>query len=158
MLKNSILLYSFILFVCIVNAQESVNASGGNSTGSGGNAAYSIGQVVYTTNTGSIGSEAQGVQHAYEIFTVDIKEEDSHILFTVFPNPTTENLTIQLSEYNQEVLSYQLYDMRGKLISCGQLIEKQTEINTKILPSATYFINITNKENKKLQTLKIIKN
>jgi len=48
-------------FVC---AQDSTNSSGGNATGSGGTVAYSVGQVVYTTNTGTNGSLAQGVQHA----------------------------------------------------------------------------------------------
>jgi hypothetical protein len=52
-----------------LKAQESINAAGGNTTGSGGSASYSVGQVVYTTNTGTNGSVAQGVQQAYEIPT-----------------------------------------------------------------------------------------
>ena len=120
--------------------------------------AYSIGQVVYTTNTGSSGSVAQGVQHAYEIFTVSIEETTLKISLTLFPNPTTENLTLLISDYNNEKLAYQLFDVQGKLLSNGQVTAKQTQINTSTLPPATYFINVVNQENKKVQSFKIIKN
>jgi len=141
-----------------LHAQESVNASGGDGTGSGGTVAYSVGQVVYTTNTDASGTVSQGVQQAYEIFTVGIKETELNILLTVFPNPTSDNLTLQISDYNNEKLSYQLYDIQGKLLNNGQVTAQQTQINTSSLPSATYFINVVNQENKQVQSFKIIKN
>lgn len=141
-----------------LQAQESVNATGSNASGSGGSVSYSVGQVVYTTNTGSGGSVAQGVQHAYEIFTVGIKETALNISLTVFPNPTTENLTLQISDYNNEKLSYQLFDMQGKQLSNGQIVAQQMQINMNSLPTATYFVNVVNQENKKVQSFKIIKN
>lgn len=76
----------------------------------------------------------------------------------VFPNPTADNLTLQISDYNNEKLSYQLFDMQGKLVNNGQVTAKQTQINTSSLPSATYFINVVNQENKQVQSFKIIKN
>ncbi len=91
------LLAAGLLWAGFAQAQESTNASGGDATGTGGTASYSVGQVVYTTNTGSTGSVAQGVQHAYEIFTLGIKETELNISLTAFPNPTTENLTLQIS-------------------------------------------------------------
>jgi hypothetical protein len=79
-----------------------VNASGGDATGTSGTVAYSVGQVVYTSNTGSTGSVAQGVQQSYEIFMVGIKETELNISLSVFPNPTSDNLTLQISNYNHE--------------------------------------------------------
>ena len=147
-----------LLWAGITQAQESANASGGVATGSGGTVAYSIGQVAYTTNTGSNGSVAQGVQHAYEIFTVGIKETELNISLTAFPNPTTENLTLQISDYNNTKLSYQLFDMKGKQLGNEQIVAQQTQINMNGLPSATYFLNVLNQENKNFQSFKIIKN
>lgn len=152
------LLAAGLLLAGFAQAQESTNASGGDATGTGGTASYSVGQVVYTTNTGSTGSVAQGVQHAYEIFTVGIKETELNISLTVFPNPTTENLTLQISDYNNEQLSYQLFDMQGKQLSNGQITAQKTQINMNSLPTATYFVNVVNQENKKVQSFKIIKN
>jgi hypothetical protein len=146
-----------LLWVSFAQAQESANSSGGDATGSGGTVAYSIGQVVYTTNTGSNGSVAQGVQHAYEIFTVGITETELSISLTAFPNPTMENLTLQISDYNNEKLSYQLFDMQGKQLSSGQVTTQKTQINMNGLPSATYLINVVNQENKQVQSFKVIK-
>ena len=139
-------------------AQQATTASGGDASGFGGTVAYSIGQVVYTTNTGITGSVAQGVQHAFEIFTVGIKETELNISLTAFPNPTSENLTLQISDYNNEKLSYQIFDMQGKQISKGQVTAQQTQINMNGLPSANYFIHVVNQETKKIQSFKIIKN
>lgn len=147
-----------LLWTGLAQAQESVNTTGGDATGSGGTVAYSVGQIVYTTNTGSSGTVSQGVQHAYEIFTVGIKETGLNILLIAFPNPTTDNLTLQISDYNNEKLSYQLFDMQGKQLSNGQIVAQQTQINMNSLPTATYFINVVNQENKKVQSFKIIKN
>jgi hypothetical protein len=98
------------------------------------------------------------VQNAYEIFTVSVEETTLNISLIAFPNPTTENLTLQISDFNKEKLAYQLFDMQGKLLSNGQVTAQQTQINTASLPAATYLINVVNQENKKVQSFKIIKN
>ena len=46
------------------NAQDAIPATGGDATGSGGSASYTVGQIGYTTNTGTNGSVAEGVQQA----------------------------------------------------------------------------------------------
>jgi hypothetical protein len=153
-----LLLTTGLIWVSLAQAQESVNASGGEATGSGGIVAYSVGQVVYNSNNGVNGTVDQGVQHAYEILTVGTNETTLAVSLSAFPNPINENLTLQISNYNNEKLSYQLVDLQGKLISKGQVTSQQTHINTSSLPSTTYFINVENQENKKVQSFKIIKN
>lgn len=159
-MKNSpyFALTSALFLMSGVFAQESTNSAGGDGSGSGGSVAYSIGQTVYTTNTGSNGSVAQGVQHAYEIFSVGIKETALNFSLTAFPNPTMENLTLQINDYNNEQLSYQLVDVQGKQLRNGQITAQQTQINMDYLPTATYFIHVANQENINVQTFKIIKN
>ncbi len=56
-----------------LQAQTSVNATGGNASGSGGSASYSAGQVVYTTHTGANGSVAEGVQQPFETLQITIE-------------------------------------------------------------------------------------
>ncbi|WP_430401188.1 T9SS type A sorting domain-containing protein [Flavobacterium sp.] len=153
-----LLLAAGLLWAGLAQAQESTNATGGDASGSGGTVAYSVGQVVYTTNTAASGTVSQGVQQPYEIFTLGIKETELNISLLVFPNPTSDNLTFQISDYNNEKLTYQLYDMQGKLLNNGQIVAQQTQINMNSLPTATYFINVVNQENKKVQSFKIIKN
>jgi hypothetical protein len=157
-LKPIAILLLAILWVGLAQAQESVNSTGGNATGSGGTVSYSIGQVVYTTNTGSNGSVAQGVQQPYEILTVGINENEPKITLSVFPNPVADNLILQVNDFEHSTLNFQLCDAQGKQISKGQVTSRQTQINTASLATATYFIHIVNQENKKVQTFKIIKN
>jgi len=156
--KSLAILLAGVLWAGMSQAQESTNSSGGNAIGSGGTVAYSLGQVVYTSNTGSNGTVDQGVQHAFEIFIVGTHETTLNISLIAFPNPTSENLTLQISEFNKEKLVYQIYDFQGKLLNSGQVIAKQTVINTSSLPAATYFINVINQENTKVQSFQIIKN
>ncbi|MCZ2444213.1 MAG: T9SS type A sorting domain-containing protein [Flavobacteriales bacterium] len=156
--KPIALLLAGLLWVSFAQAQDSANASGGDATGSGGAVAYSIGQVVYTSITGSSGSVDQGVQHAYEIFTVEIKETVLNISLTAFPNPTTDNLTLQISNYNNEKLSFQLYDMQGKLLTSKQIMENETKIEMSHLAKANYVLNVVNQNSEEVKSFKIIKN
>jgi len=147
-----------LLWAGFTQAQESANTSGSDATGTGGTVAYSVGQAVYTSNTGSTGSVAQGVQQSYVISTVGIKETALNISLTAFPNPTANNLTLQIGDFNYEKLSYQLFDMQGKQLSNGQIVAQKTQINMDSLPAAAYFVNVVNQENKNVQSFKIIKN
>ncbi|MFN5629458.1 MAG: T9SS type A sorting domain-containing protein, partial [Bacteroidota bacterium] len=61
-------------------------------------------------------------------------------------------------DFEHSTLNFQLCDMQGKQLSKGQIIAKQTQINTAGLSSATYFITVSNQEDQKIQIFKIIKN
>jgi hypothetical protein len=152
-------LLAFMFSISTVSAQESVNATGGNASGSGGSASYSVGQVVYTTNTGTNGSVAQGVQQAYEISVVSAIEEIKGINLTIsaYPNPTTDYLTLSIGEFEISNLSYQLYDMNGKLLQNEKITSDHTSIVMSNLVPATYFVKVT-EGNKEIKTFKIIKN
>lgn len=141
-----------------LQAQESVNATGGNASGNGGSTSYSVGQVVYTPHTGTNGSAAQGVQQPYEISVVTGIEEATGINLSVsaYPNPTTDYLTLSIVEFDISNLSYQLYDMSGKLLQSEKIIGNQTSIVVSNLVPATYFVKVI-QGNKEVKTFKIIK-
>lgn len=145
------------LYLRVAEAQTSTNAAGGSATGGGGSVEYSIGQVVYTTQTGSNGSVAQGVQHTYQIITVNEKEATTSISLSVFPNPTQNFLALEMSDLTGNELHYQLVDLAGKVLNVANINAKQTNIDMSTLPSATYFLHVANQENQKMKTFKIIK-
>jgi hypothetical protein len=145
-----------------LQAQTSVNATGGDASGSGGSVSYSVGQVVYTTNIGANGSVAQGVQQPYEISVVTGLEEAKGISLSVtaYPNPTTDYLTLSIdasTTLSIQSMSYQLYDMNGKLLQSEKITGNQTSIVMSNLVPATYFVKVT-EGNKEVKTFKIIKN
>ena len=162
-MKKNLFQYVTISFLLLLsytmNGQNSVNASGQNATGSGGSVSYSVGQLVCTTyNSSSNGSVAQGVQQPYEISVVlGVKNIGINLLMTISPNPSADLVTLKIDNYEIDSLIYQLYDLSGKLFLTGQTKTTETQISIGHLPSAVYFIKITDK-NKIIKTFKIIKN
>lgn len=139
-------------------AQEAIPASGGDATGSGGSVSYSYGQVVYFTNTGTNGSLIEGVQQPYEISIVTGIQQaiDITLFCTVYPNPATDLLTLEVEIADNENLFYQLYEINGKLLVRKKLIDTKTIISMANLAPATYFLKITDNQ-KVIKTFKIIK-
>ncbi len=151
----------FLLGIALTSlqAQESVNATGSNASGSGGSVSYSVGQVVYTTNTGTNASVAQGVQQPCEIFTITEIENIaiSLVQISAYPNPVTNYLELFVEMENTEDFSFQLFDIHGRLLQTQKLTNSNTQIDmTDYIPS-TYFIKVIS-GNQSLKEFKIIKN
>jgi hypothetical protein len=153
-LNISILLLGFGL---TAQAQQATTATGGNASGSGGTVAYSVGQIVYTTNTGTTGSVAQGVQQPYEIYALGIDDNSINLALTAYPNPTTNFLQLSIEGDQLQDLSYQLFDLSGKLIESKKITSNTQTISMETLPNATYFLKVMNNSTE-VKTFKIIKN
>jgi hypothetical protein len=152
-------LFLFGLGLAGLQAQETISTTGGNASGSGGSVCYSVGQVVYNTNTGTTGTVTQGVQQPYEISVSSGIEETQGIILScsAFPNPTTDFLTLKAENYDKENLSYQLYDTDGKLLENKKIEGDETSIDMSSLSPATYFLKVID-NNKEVKIFKIIKN
>jgi ubiquitin len=140
---------------------ESVNTSGGNASGSGGSLSFSVGQAAYTSVVGSNGSLDMGVQHLYVISTTSGTSEVYNIQLAAFPNPTSDRLTLRidnelLSAGTVQRLSYQLYNLSGKMLLNDLILNNKTNINMNNLQPATYFLRVM-QDNYELKTFKIIK-
>jgi len=142
-------------------AQQATTASGGDASGSGGSVAYSVGQIVYTTNTKTTGSVTQGVQQPYEIsITTGLLETGVNLNLTAYPNPTTSYLMLQIdasAALSNQSMSYQLYDISGKLLESNTIVASSTTIKMEQIPTGTYLLKVT-QNNKEVKTFKIIKN
>ena len=167
-----------------LHAQEVITTAGGDASGSGGSISFSVGQVVYTTNTGSNGSGAQGVQQPYEISVVQgiansnilkiakiNKSDPSSSMATgnensklinlecmAFPNPTNDLLTLSIQNFDTENgnLSYRLLDIDGRLLESKIVENRNTNISMGNRIPASYILNIF-KGIKSIKTFKIIK-
>lgn len=139
-----------------LNAQTAVAATGGDASGSGGSASYTIGQVVYTTATGTNGSVAHGVQQPYDISTT-VGIELKTISLKVYPNPTSEYLNLIVEDFTNQQYSYQLFDVSGKLIQSDKVSSSTTSINTQALTPGVYLLSVL-ENNSIIKTFRIIKN
>jgi hypothetical protein len=140
-----------------LQAQETIPATGGNASGSGGTVSYSVGQVVYTTNTGANGSVAQGVQQPFAISVLTgIEQTAINLVISAYPNPTTDFLQLKVESEKLKDLSFQLYNMQGKLLQNKKIEGNETSIVMSSLVPATYFVKVV-QGNKEVKTFKIIK-
>ncbi len=158
-----IFINTLFLFIGLtgLHAQETVTPSGGNISGSEGSVSYSVGQMVYTSNTGTSGSVSQGVQQPFEISVLTGIDEANQISlhYAAFPNPTTGKLNLTVKESllpDSENISYELSDMKGNLLKREKLISSQTLIDLGNLASAIYLLKISG-NSMEFTSFKIIK-
>lgn len=143
-----------------LHAQENSNATGGVTSGSGGSVHYSVGQVAYQTHMGTNGSVSEGVQQPYEISIVNgiEKAKGINLRVTAYPNPAIDDyLTLSIEGFDSSNLSYQLFDMHGKLLQSEKITSNQTRVFMSNLVPAYYFIKVV-QGNKEVKAFKIIKN
>lgn len=139
-------------------AQQSVTASGGEASGSGGSASVSTGQVVYTTISGAGGVVTQGVQQPYEIFVLGKNEHKSILLNAIaYPNPTISQLALRIDSGVLPDLRYELYDLNGRVLSKNIIKDVETIIPVEQFPAATYILKVYSGRFE-VKTFKIVKN
>lgn len=137
-------------------AQQSVNSSGGNGSGTGGSLSFSLGQIDYVYANGSNGSVSQGVQQPFEIFMLGTNEIPEITLeLSIYPNPTIDILYIKNKNVALEFI-YQLFDVTGKLIASSTKMMRQDQIDVSSFQSGTYILNIKTNNNAS-KSYKIIK-
>ena len=145
-------------------AQEAIPSAGGNASGSGGSVSYTVGQVACTLYTTGSGSVSQGVQQPYEIYVeVETGEADGVDFFcTSYPNPVSDELILEISDYQDQQLVCRLYDANGYLLENKEIKGSVTIISMGSLAAGTYFLKVVKSGQPSspygIKTFKIIKN
>jgi hypothetical protein len=139
-------------------AQSNTVSSGGQASGTGGSVGYTIGQIAYSSLTGTNGSLIQGVQQPFEISIVtNITDLLIDLNAQVYPNPTTDQLILSIKNQELKNLQYVLVDIQGKRLKSDRINNVDTNINVSKLSNGTYFLRILS-NNKQIKTFQIVKN
>ena len=156
-MKRSVLLI-FIFQSCFLLAQQNIVGTGGDAVGSGGNASFSLGQLDYIQLSSQDGSAGLGVQQPYEIYVVGVEEQNSAVVSVIlFPNPTTDDVKLKISNEEYKSLEYTLYDMSGRVLQQTKISAPVSIVPMADLQSSTYFLAVS-EGSAILKTFKIIKN
>jgi len=86
-------------------------------------------------------------------FQTGISENDLN--FTIFPNPTSTEIVIKKRTEGVDPIKYELIDLFGRVYLKGTLYESEQILSIGFLPSAIYFLKIT--ENNRYRSYKIVK-
>ena len=130
-----------ILFFCLISfqhafSQHSIVSNGGEANGLGGMASYTFGQVYDFTTFNSSFSIQEGVQQTYKVNTDGLLEMSAE-LFTIYPIPTTEVITIELKSNDSE-FDYYIISTDGSLAEKGTINSHLSTINLSDLKTGEY--------------------
>ncbi len=156
---KSVLFALLILNQTSAYSQSNVVSAGGSLSGAGGSASFSIGQLVFNRYTSVSHYVIEGLQQPFEIQTVAIYDQGPSENFdlSAFPNPTTDYLTLKVTNGKFEDCTYSIIDVLGNVVLSNKLSGKEHQIDLTLLPTASYFVTVYDKS-KKIKTFKIIKN
>lgn len=141
-----------------VLAQQASLATGGDTSGAGGSVNYSIGQVLYSANSGTTGSEWQGVQQPWEISVITTNQlAENNYQLTVYPNPTAGIITLKTPEKPQLQTTCQLYNTEGQQITYVEIVDTETRFDFSTYKPGAYIL-IVKEKNLLIASFKIIKN
>ena len=146
----------FVLTGANVFAQSDIVPIGGDMEGSGVTISYTIGQIAVQSYGEGSTRIFEGVQQPYEIQTIGIDNYPGITLNAmVYPNPTTSNLELAISneEFEGEV---KVFDTNGKLLFAKKIEGETTVIPMAELATGTYFVNVLN-GTQVLKSFKVVK-
>ena len=145
-------LISFLFVAVISYGQEMILPAGGSDT----LFSYSIGQVVYQTDTDRGFTIIEGLQQPRELYV--FTEADEIVLNTIqlYPNPVQRILSVNLGTLNNSNTICAIYNLSGRKVYENTLPNKLNTINVQQFVSGLYLVKITDGNNL-LLTKKIIK-
>jgi hypothetical protein len=146
-MNKTILSLTFFSFVACVtlSAQTVVASSGGHFENGTAQMSFTLGETVTPTIANDSNTLTQGF-HQTKLTVVGLEELLESIGMLVFPNPTSDFITIELNDdpTNYEVI---MLDATGKLVSSSPVRNKTEQIDMRHLAAGSYYLNIINKEN-----------
>ena len=148
-----ILIFPFAFFSSL-SAQQSISSAGGDAAADGYYFTYNIGQIDYMSTEDGNYSLNQGVLQIYYDSTL-ASNENSAGKNRIYPNPVTENLTVELNPFEKGT-PFQLFDGQGRLVKSGTILNEKSTLDLTEFSSGIYILKIN--AQKKIQTFKIIKN
>lgn len=158
-MRNIILIAVGIFIMHFCNAQSIVSSAitpaGASYKAGNFTLNYVLGETMNTfIETGDV-CIAQGVLQIIVNDLTVINSLEPQAIMKVYPNPTVDNLVVNFTG-NTQLLSYQLFNTEGALLSNGNFKGNSSNIDVTNLSKGNYILSIL--ENDKLyKTFKIIK-
>ena len=135
-----------IIFLAAWNGIYKSVDNGLNWVNTGGPHASSfaiIGDTLYA------GTGYQGIwKRSLTEIATSISETSTNNNFTIYPNPATSNLTINLQQLTHlQNTTVSIYDVQGKLLLQQSITQPQTEINIASFAKGIYVVKVNNDNN-----------
>lgn len=155
-MKQLIIMILFVVEAFSVSSQEVVSPAGETQTISGTEISWTIGEPVIETAASVSNILTQGFHQSKLTVTAIDELLSSDFKLKVYPNPTSEFVTIHFNKPDKNPV-YSLLGLKGNLIETKTISSTETSVNLQNFASGTYLLKISGKNNTLLQTFKIVK-
>ncbi|NOQ23944.1 MAG: T9SS type A sorting domain-containing protein [Bacteroidales bacterium] len=155
---RKILLLTIVMgfFYLGTNAQELIASSGNYSETANGSLSWSIGEPIIENAFNSDIILTQGFNQSKLTVTTINETVGLEMNISVYPNPTSDYLSIEAITDQQKEFQINLYDLSGKLILQKDFFTGKETINMKEFQPAIYILKICT-NNTDIKTYKVIK-
>jgi len=156
-MKNILLIILFTISIISVGQtveREVISSNGNFYSNSAGQLSTTLGEIIISTVSSSTNTLTQGF-HQTQITVTNIKDHQTDFEMNVYPNPTSNFITIKVKELKEKT-SFSIYTVEGKMILSNSLTLLETKLNVVTFAKGNYFLKIT-QDKKIIKTYKIIK-
>ena len=119
---------------------EIVGSAGTETTNSAGSVAFTVGELVVSTETTTAGTISQGYHQVF--ITATAIDEIADLNMSVYPNPTSDLLIIE-SESLSDFQLVQIFDLNGQLVwqwNGSHPIDNRIEVNVSGFAAGSYLL------------------
>lgn len=135
---------------------EVVSNGGDYFSNSNFSIAWTIGEPVIETAIGANNTLTQGF-HQGLYYMVNIKEQISNVNINVFPNPSADIVNIEINNSISKNFKIELFDNLGNLLLLKSFKNNTTQISLNKFANSVYYLKISNIDENKFDTYKILK-
>lgn len=154
-MKKRMLLVGVFVSSLSLYAQEVISTQGDSYDNGVNTIDFTIGETVIETVSDGSNDVTQGF-HQTNLTITNIEDLDVNFLVNIYPNPTSDFVNLTVEKYGG--ITYQIYDMGGRLVEEAILTSSTTNVNVSDYSKGTYMLTLTQPDKKKIKTYKIIKN
>ncbi len=152
----------FFLTVCALLAsqflysQQVISSAGTTATSTTAQLSWTVGEPVIETLTGSSAMLTQGFHQSRFVVTSFDLIGMQGISMSVYPNPVTDDLLLNITGDRIDNFGYSLYDFSGKMLLSAKPEKLPETIGMGNFPAGSYLLKVTGR-NGSTQTFKIVK-
>jgi len=156
-------LFFFVIGIIMTNlafsqtaSPELVSSAGDSFNNTSYQLDWSIGECITATHSAGSYVITQGFhQNSYVVTSVEDLRTD--ISISVYPNPTTDFISLKIESSKVEDMQYTITDFSGRVLQTDNFTDDIEQINFSNYAAGTYFISVT-ENNQLIKSFKIIKN
>ena len=148
--KSNALISAFVLIALLFTSgsqysQTTITASGGDFKSDKSSFSYSVGQILISqdlTKSASLFSENVTLSHGVQQVFLQTCNNSTKVEIIVTPNPSNGIVTLNLINWDENEIQYNVFDALGKTVLSSSISDDQTKLDLSFLSSGIYIISL----------------